>query len=210
MCFFIWYVAGDILLSPIETIAPALLNVVFPGAIEASELNQGSILFHTNYPYRSQDGRIGSASFSINALIYAYNLPVIAALSLAVSKWKSIAARLAIVYGLLLPVWLWGVVFDYIKTVAIALGPEVSATIGISKPVMEVVGLSYQFGYLMLPSISIPLIWLTVCRRDFPVFSAAFGNFPCESRKIPAGSNHGLVITKDNTNQRKFKQRRNG
>ncbi|MCI0564542.1 MAG: hypothetical protein MN733_39245, partial [Nitrososphaera sp.] len=37
-----------------------------------------------------------------------------------------------------------------------------------------IIGLFYQFGYLMLPSISVPLVWLLVCRKDFGMVTAAF------------------------------------
>ncbi|MGR9107350.1 MAG: exosortase H-associated membrane protein [Gammaproteobacteria bacterium] len=193
LCFLIWYVAADLLLAPIEWLSSILLSAVLPGSLADAQLEQGSILFDTHYRIHAADGRIGEASFAISALNYTYNLPVIAALSIAVSRWQTIARRISLSYLLLLPLWLWGVVFHFIKTVATGLGPEISAAVGIHGLPLEAVALSYQFGYLMMPNIAVPLVWLYVCRDEIPLLLRDVINWSPSS----VGSNEATSSTKE-------------
>ncbi|MGH8552814.1 MAG: exosortase H-associated membrane protein [Methylococcales bacterium] len=185
ICFFCWYTFSDILLAPIEFAIASLVKLLFPGSINTFELINGSIVFDSNYPFRAADGRIGNVAFKINVLRYTFNLPVIAALCMAVSSWKTILGRLVLVYVLLLPVWLWGAFFYYLKTITLGLGSEASASVGITGWPLEIIGLLYQFGYLMLPTISVPLIWLFVCKRDFCMVTAAFASLISQRSESP-------------------------
>ena len=81
-------------------------------------------------------------------------------------------------YLLLLPAWVWGVCFDYFRTVAVGLGPQVAVQAGINSWTIEGVALGYQMGFLMLPGLSVVLIWAWLCPADLNALMGKTSRLP--------------------------------
>ncbi len=165
ICFFAWYYMANLLIWPLVPLADLVLGAALPGVLEAVQLGPREIQFLTHLEVTAPDGRVGTIAFSINPLMYGYNLPLLAALMIAAGETHFSWTRLLVSYVALLPFQLWGVSFDFVKTVIFDAGPEVSAQIGITGWGLEAVALGYQFGYLMMPVISATAVWILLNRR---------------------------------------------
>ena len=112
-------------------------------------------------------GATGELVFSVNPLIYCYNLPLFTALAIAVpgeegAKWRIWSWGLPWLFA----AQVWGVGFDTLKTLLFGIGPEAPALIGISAWHAELVALGYQLGFLILSSVLPIAIWF-VLYRDY-------------------------------------------
>ena len=65
----------------------------------------------------------------------------------------------------LMPLHVWGISFDLLKTLALQSGAEAHAALGYTGWQLELIGLGYQFGYLMLPVIGAATLWIAMNRR---------------------------------------------
>jgi hypothetical protein len=103
----------------------------------------------------------------VNPLLYSYSLPFAAALILATpASWVKRLIALLIAYLLLLLLQSWGVCFYIAKSLLYAHGPEINARLSFSVLAQALVGIAYQFGSLILPSLSPIVIWIALF-RDF-------------------------------------------
>lgn len=174
LCFAAWYFAAPLLLQPAEWLTTGLLALTLPEAFAAVSIEaRSSMLFDTRLVVHTAEGLAGSPVLSLDPLIYAYNLPVLAALILAAPQSRRRLQRLPLAYALLLPAWVWGICFGFAKAVSFDLGPEVSAQIAAPGWWLEGVALGYQFGYLVLPVFALVFAWYVLCRDDVLALSGA-------------------------------------
>ena len=119
--FIVWYFAAPILLYPALALAEAVLRLGFGDLVRAVG-GDGStaVIVTTLKPGQASGG--GQVSVDVNLLLYAFGMPMFAALVLAARepRWGRI-----LVIGLvaMLPFVAWGVVADFLKNVAITAGP---------------------------------------------------------------------------------------
>ena len=94
----------------------------------------------------------GTVSVDVNMLLYAYGLPMFAALVLAAREpaWPRI---LLVGCVAILPFVAWGIVADVLKNIAITAGPAVASQAGFSAGAREVIAFAFQFGSLILPTV---------------------------------------------------------
>jgi hypothetical protein len=105
----------------------------------------------------------GSVSVDVNMLLYAFGLPMFAALVVAAREpgWPRV---LAIGYLVMLPFVAWGVVADFLKNVAVTAGPLVVSQAGFSATQREAIVFAFQFGSLILPTVVPAAIWVLTHR----------------------------------------------
>jgi hypothetical protein len=58
----------------------------------------------------------------------------------------------------------WSVLADFLKTVAIASGPQIASQTGFVAWQREVIAFSYQFGTLILPTVVPAVAWVLTHR----------------------------------------------
>lgn len=171
--FVLWYVLAPLLLKPVAGWTHFVLGHGFPHAIAAVE-QQGTMVdivtrFVTSAPAGGSapaDAR-GQLVFTINALKYAYGLPLLLALTLAAPVPAGEKLFRGVIGGLLLiPVPVWGLACEALKVLVFDMDPAIAAQMGTTPVTRELLALAYQLGYLILPAVTPILIWAAL-HRDF-------------------------------------------
>jgi hypothetical protein len=170
-----WYYLAPSLIWPVALLSDWILAGFFPDHIDGVEslgdhLDVVTLLsLPAELAKGLQPGQRGDLVFTINPLIYSYGLPLFTALSIATPeppdggediKWRNWLWGLP----LLLLAQVWGVCFDVLKSLLYTLGPEIADKMAFSPLAMEAVALSYQLGYLILPSVLPVAIWVVQYR----------------------------------------------
>jgi len=160
--FAVWYIAAPLILWPVHLLAGAVLKGGFADLIAAVD-SQGSILQAVTRLRPGQATAGGSVSVDVNMLLYAYGLPMLAALVLAAREpgWPR---KLAIGYLAMVPFMAWGVVADVLKGIALGAGAAVASQTGFSAAQREVIAFAYQFGTLILPTVVPAAAWVLTHR----------------------------------------------
>jgi hypothetical protein len=105
----------------------------------------------------------GDVSVEVNMLIYAFGMPLFAALTLAARQaqwWRT----LAIGYAAILPFVAWGVLADFLKNIAITAPAAIASQAGFSGWQREFIAFAYQFGSLILPAVVPAVLWVLLHR----------------------------------------------
>jgi hypothetical protein len=164
--FIAWYNLADLLLWPAITASAPLLNSLHPGLVEGLEGSAAALQVVTGIDVQRPQG-VAQIVIEVNALSFAWNLPVLLSLLFATDKRFFSYRHVAVAYIALLPLYVWGICFDVLKTLALQSGYEARAFLDYSASQLELLALGYQFGYLMLPVIGAVAIWLSLNRDMF-------------------------------------------
>lgn len=169
LSFVFWYQAANLLNLPLATISKFVLYQATPSLISNVELGDHKLTFVTPFEAevaaaQPQQGK-GLIVVEINPLVYGYSLPLLIALLFAAEGLSVSWSKLFIAYVGLLPFQAWGVCFEFLKTVAFDLGPTVATQVNFPQWTREGIALGYQFGYLILPSISTAVLWIAMNRN---------------------------------------------
>jgi hypothetical protein len=162
LTFALWYFAAPILLWPVRALSGALSRVLFGDLVAAVEMTGATLSFLTTLRPGSAAGG-GAVSVDVNLLLYAFGLPLFAALTLAArsAHW---ARTLLVGYVVLLPFIVWGALADLLKNVALTTSPLVASQAGFSPVQRELIAFAYQFGALILPAVAPAVAWLATHR----------------------------------------------
>ena len=101
----------------------------------------------------------------VDLLLYSFGLPLYAALVLA-AKEPGWLRRLLVGYAVLMPFVAWSALADFLKNVAITMGPQIASQTGFVAWQREVIAFSYQFGALILPTV-VPIVTWVLIHRAF-------------------------------------------
>ena len=166
VAFAVWYFAAPLLLWPAKLLVEAIARLWFADIIRGVEQTGAIYTFVTTLKPGQATAASGAVAIDVNALLYSFGLPLYAALVLAAREphWPR---NLAIGYAVILPFVAWGVLADFLKTVAIAAGPLVASQTGFSAWQREVIAFAYQFGSLILPTVVPAIVWVITHRRMF-------------------------------------------
>jgi len=166
VAFAVWYFAAPLLLWPAKLLIDVIARLWFADIIRAVEQTGAIVTFVTTLKPGQATAASGAVAIDVNALLYSFGLPLYAALVLAAREphWPR---NLAIGYAVILPFVAWGVLADFLKTVAIAAGPLVASQTGFSAWQREVIAFAYQFGSLILPTVVPAIVWVITHRRMF-------------------------------------------
>jgi hypothetical protein len=160
--FAVWYLAAPILLWPAHALARLVLLHGFHDLVQAVEASGAVMSVLTDLrPGQAIAG--GTISVDVNLLLYAFGLPMYAALVLGAREpgWP---VKLAIGYLLLLPFIAFGAVADALKSVALTAGSTVASQTGFSGLQREMIAFAYQFGSLILPTVVPAVTWVLTHR----------------------------------------------
>jgi hypothetical protein len=160
--FAVWYVAAPVLLWPAQLAAELVLGGGFADLFRGFESDGATFRALTSLkPGQAVAG--GTVSVDVNMLLYAYGLPMFAALVLAAREpaWPRI---LLTGYAAILPFVAWGIVADVLKNIAITAGPAVASQAGFSAVAREAIVFAFQFGSLILPTVVPAAAWVLTHR----------------------------------------------
>lgn len=163
----VWYWLLTPLNTPLAWLADLVLTTLWGDVIEVVQLigHQLDVTTWLAPPGQPNNTR-ASIILEINPLLYSYSLPFAVALILATpAAWVKKLIALLIAYVLLLLIQSWGVCFHIVKTLVFQSGPEINARLNFSPISQALFGLAYQFGYLILPSLSPIVIWIALFRE---------------------------------------------
>ena len=160
--FAVWYFTAPLLLFPAALAAEGTLRTLFADVVRA--VSQHAAVVEVLTPLRP--GQTSNAAFvtvDVDMLLYAFGLPMFAALVVAAReiRWPRV---LVIGYLATLPVVAWGVVADFLKTIAVTAGPHVASQAGFGPAAREAIVFAYQFGTLILPTVVPALVWVLTHR----------------------------------------------
>jgi hypothetical protein len=170
--FTLWALLAPWLLVPVAGAADSFLTHLFPHAIAAVE-QQGTKLEMVTQFIRAPTADLPAPAgaelqlvVTVDALQYAYGLPLLLALTLATPiSWGRRMLSGAIGSVAVFPVVVWGVVCETLKVLVFQVAPEVSVQMKMGPLQRELLALGYQLGYLILPSLIPILIWGLLQRK---------------------------------------------
>jgi hypothetical protein len=161
--FVVWYFAAPVLMWPVALLVELVARSAFGDLVRAVEQAGSVLTFATALKPGSTSTRGAEITADVNMLLYSFGLPLYAALVLAAREpgWPR---RLLAGYAALVPFVAWGVLADFLKTVAITSGPQIASQTGFVGWQREVIAFSYQFGTLILPTVVPAVAWVLTHR----------------------------------------------
>ncbi len=194
MMFFLWFALRSPVVYPVTRTVRLLIESWIPELV--TDVGQN---FHTityTFVVRMQDvAGLPDAALAIdaqhtNVLMYCYGLPLLFGLIMATPlNWRRTFLQMGVGYLILLPMQVFGVIGDILKTLAFGIGPAVQAGLadaGFAAQAalggqaatqyvhavlaarglgLDAIALMYQFGYLILPAVVPIAIWIAFNRR---------------------------------------------
>jgi len=161
--FAVWYVTAPILLWPAAFLAELIGRVTWADIIRGVEQARAELTFATTLKAGSAGAQGGEIVVGVDLLLYSFGLPLYAALVLA-AKEPGWPRRLFAGYAVLMPFVAWGALADFLKSIAITMGPQIASQTGFVAWQREAIAFSYQFGALILPTV-VPLVAWVVTHR---------------------------------------------
>lgn len=168
--FALWYFTAEAGIWLVTRLVDGFISYLLPYAIQAVTQigHQIQVSVYLTVPaIKAQvpNGGLGEmvleGKFLINALKYGYCVPLYTAMILASPGHWWRRARIWLVGLLILQlVQAWGVSFEVLKILLFDYGPEAPRMLGFGFLPLNGVGLAYQFGYLILPSVAPIVIWM--------------------------------------------------
>jgi hypothetical protein len=169
ICFALWYWLANLWLLPIHWAMDGLFVKLLPSVISGVEAHDRvfEVVTRLSVPQSQGYAAGGILTFEIRPLVYAYSLPLYAALTLAAPAASKARKALYLVAGLLalLPIIAWGTSFDILKYLAFTLSSETAPYIALTGIKQLFIGWAYQFGYLILPGVTPLVIWIALHRE---------------------------------------------
>ena len=160
--FLVWYLLAPALLWPAELLCRLVTRVALPDLVTRIEAHAATLSFVTALrPGEVHAG--GILTVDVNMLLYAFGLPLFAALTLAAREGRP-WLRLLAGYLALLPFVAWGVLADFLKNVAITAPPQVASQAGFGALGRDMIAFAYQFGSLILPAVVPAVAWVLLHR----------------------------------------------
>jgi hypothetical protein len=157
--FVVWYFAAPLLMWPAVLLVDLVARWGFSDIVQAVEQARTVVTFATTIKPGSASAQGGEIAVDVDLLLYSFGLPLYAALVLAAKepRWP----RLLIVgYAALMPFVAWGVLADFLKNVAITMGPQIASQTAFVAWQREAIAFAYQFGALILPTVVPAAAWV--------------------------------------------------
>jgi hypothetical protein len=163
VAFAVWYVAAPAILYPVALIVRGVAYAAMRGLVAEVEQSRAVVTFVTTLKLATFTPR-AVLTVDVNMLLYAFGLPLFAALTLAAHErnWKR---HLAVGYAVLLPLIAGCVLADFLKNVTITAGPTIAAQTGFVAWQREAIAFAFQFGSLILPAVAPAVLWVALHGR---------------------------------------------
>lgn len=162
--FVVGFFAAPVLLWPVGLLATLVAHLGLGDLVQATEQSRTTLTFITSLrPGEATAVQSGRISVDIDMLLYAFGMPLFAALTLAAREpgWPR---KLAVGYAAQIPFITWGVVADFLRNVAITSGPLIASQTGFVAWQREAIVFAYQFGSLILPTVAPAVAWVLLHR----------------------------------------------
>jgi len=174
LTFLAWYLLTPIIVYIVSLLAKAVLSLIAGHAV--LDIEPHGRMLEVITKFASQKGeKVGTITFSINAMKYGYGLALFIAMLLATpDKWSNKLQNIYIGALILIMVQVWGVTFDAMITFVFKLGRSIGETMGTTEFTRELIALSYQLGYLVLPSVTPILLWFTMYQDQLAKLAPKF------------------------------------
>ena len=158
VAFALWYFVAPVLLAPAVWLAQGVSSLAVPELVRGVAQSGATVTFITRLDAGQAAAR-GVVTVDVNLLLYSFGLPLYAALTLASRnvRWKRL---LVLGYAVLLPFVTWGLVAEFLKTLAITSGAAIASQAGFSSWQREAIALAYQLGALILPAVVPVVLWV--------------------------------------------------
>ena len=163
VAFVAWYFAGPVLTWPIAVIVELVARAEFADLVRGIEQTRTTLVFATSLKPGVTTAQAAQITVDVDMLLYSFGLPLYAALVLA-AREPGRPRRLLVGYAVLVPFAAWGVLADFLKSVAIASGPAIASQTGFVAWQREVIAFAYQFGSLVLPTAVPAVVWVLTHR----------------------------------------------
>jgi hypothetical protein len=159
VAFVVWYFAAPILLWPAALVVKVFAHVFLADLVRGVEQSGAILMFSTSLKPGAAAAQSAQVTVDVNMLLYAFGLPLYAALVLAARtpRWPRL---LAAGYAVLIPFVAWGVLADFLKNVAITAGPLIASQTGFVGWQREAIAFAYQLGSLILPTVAPAVLWV--------------------------------------------------
>lgn len=163
LAFAVWYFTAPVLLWPAKLLAQGIARVGLSGLVSSVEQSGAIYTFATTLKPGAALTASATIAVDVNALLYAFGLPLFAALVLAAREpgWQR---KLAIGYVVIIPFVTWGVLADFLKNVAITGSPLIASQTGFAAWQRELIAFAFQFGSLILPTVVPAVVWVATHR----------------------------------------------
>jgi len=174
VAFAAWYFAAPLLFWPAAVIVEFVARAGFADLVQGVEQAGATLVFATTLKPGVTSAGSPQITVDVDMLLYAFGLPLYAALVLAArepGRWR----RMIVGYAVLLPIVAGGVLADFLKSVAIASGPLVASQTGFVAWQREVIAFAYQFGSLILPTVAPAVAWVLTHRAFLERLKAGSG-----------------------------------
>ena len=172
--FVVWYFAGPVLMWPVALVAELVARAELADLVRGVEQSRSTLVFATTLKPGVPGAQAGEITVDVDMLLYSFGLPLYAALVLAAREpgWPR---RLLVGYAVLVPFVAWGVLADFLKSVAIASGPAIASQTGFAGWQRELIAFAYQFGSLVLPTVVPAVAWVLTHRAFIERLKPASG-----------------------------------
>lgn len=161
--FVVWYFAAPVLLFPAVLLLRGIAHAAFSGLVSSIEQSAAITTFVTSLRMTGAAPR-GVLTVDVNLLLYAFGMPLYAALTLAARAptWRR---NLALGYVVLVPCVAWGAFADFLKNVSITAAPAIAAQTGFVAWQREAIAFAFQLGSLILPAVAPAVLWVALNQR---------------------------------------------
>jgi hypothetical protein len=157
----VWSQVGKWTSKPVSTMTHMALEFGAPYWVESVKKSPELIEVQSRLQIPMKGG-VGDVLVEANPSHYAYGLPILWALLLAACGPGRVG-KLALGYVLLLPAQAFSLTMDLIKQMAMAV-PGGAKVLHIEQWQLELIGLGYQLGALVLPTVVPIAVWLVLDR----------------------------------------------
>jgi len=163
LAFAVWYFTAPVLFWPAKMLAQGVARVGLPDLVSSVEQAGATYTFTTTLKPGAGLAASGTVTVDVNALLYGFGLPLFVALVLAAREpgWPR---KLALGYVVIIPFVAWGVLADFLKSVAITASPLVASQTGFAAWQRELIAFAFQFGSLILPTVVPAVVWVLTHR----------------------------------------------
>lgn len=176
IAFAAWYFAAPVLVFPVLWIVRAASSAALADLVRGVDL-AGAILTFATTLRPGNAAAQGTVTVDVDAMLYAFGLPLYAALALA-ARQPGRVRGLAIGYAVMLPAIAWGVLADFLRNVAITSGPMIASQTGFAPWQREAIAFAYQLGSLILPTVVPAATWVATHRRFLEILRRAPADAP--------------------------------
>lgn len=194
MMFFLWFTLRSVVVYPVTRLVKVTLEGWMPDLVGGigQEFHRitYSLLVRIEGVPGLPSGQLVIEEQYANVLMYCYGLPLLFGLIMATPlTWRRTFMQMGVGYLVLLPVQVFGIFGEVLRTLAFGAGPAVQvglaesgyaaqaaaagqsaanyvhATLAAKGFSLDGIALIYQFGYLILPAVIPVAIWIAFNRR---------------------------------------------